>query len=145
RLFSARRADGHRMEQPLKLSDEYDSPELDTDLGHERPVPKACGRGNFSRLPAAAVFDRNVTNGNLRVLAALGKYANKDGMCYPSVRTIAQALGVTRQAVQNHMRRLKIAGYLEVQRQRRTTGGFGPNLYRLKYPAEPRPSKVIAR
>jgi DNA-binding transcriptional ArsR family regulator len=101
--------------------------------GTAEPPPRAAGQ--FSRLPAAAVFDRNVTNGNLRVLAALATYADKEGWCYPALGTLAKGLGVSRQAIQNHMRRLRLAGYVEAQVRRRPTGGFGPNLYRLIYPA----------
>src|SRR5215470_611235 len=81
---------------------------------HQRtgePPPRKSGQ--FSRLPAAAVFDRNVTNGNLRVLAALGTYVDPEGYCFPAVGTIAKALGVKRQAIQNHLRCLRAAGYVE--------------------------------
>jgi hypothetical protein len=90
--------------------------------------------GRFSRLPAAAVYDRQLTNRDVRVFAALAIHAARNGACFPSVGLIAHRLGVTRQAVQRQLRRLKQLGYIEVCPQTRPNGARTANLYTINYP-----------
>jgi len=90
--------------------------------------------GNFSRLPSAAVFDRRVSKTALRVLAAIGVYSDKSGVCYPGVKTLARRLGVTRPAVQRQLRKLEQLGYLVTKHRSRGIGGYGSNLYQIEYP-----------
>jgi DNA-binding transcriptional ArsR family regulator len=98
------------------------------------PTKKSKRTGQFSRLPAAAVADPNVSHAALRVLAALGVYVDRDGVCWPATNTLAGLLGVSRAAVQKQIRSLERQGYVTTTRQRRANGGTGPNIYRLKYP-----------
>lgn len=92
-------------------------------------------RGHFSRVPAAAVFDPRLTDREFRILAALGTYADRLGSCFPSIRTIAVRFGVSRQAIQNALRKPKAIGYLEVIGRARVSGSQQPNLYVLNYPS----------
>jgi hypothetical protein len=94
--------------------------------------------GPFSRLPAAAVFDDRLSAGALRVLAALGVYADAQGMCYPAVTTLARRLGRDRRNVQRDIGTLVAMGYVErVLTIRATKGGYGRNRYVLAYPPAP--------
>ncbi len=98
--------------------------------------------GPFARVAAAAVFDEKMPAAALRVLAAVASYADAAGVCFPAVSTIADRLGLTRRMVQRHMRALEVGGYVERQTTKRSRGGFGANLYRLRFPAAPVPERA---
>ena len=70
----------------------------------------------FSLVPARAIADERFKKhpAALRVLNALGLYVNPDGWCYPSQATLAQQLGISRQAVAQHVQFLVQSGYVEV-------------------------------
>jgi hypothetical protein len=113
-------------------------------VGRKRPAPKPktippqyIENGHFSRCPAAAVFDPNLTDGELRALAAAGAFTEKQTMiCRASQITIAKRLGVHRQSVSRWFGALVAKGYMALERTtRRAHGGRGPNVYRLIYPA----------
>lgn len=108
--------------------------------GTEDATANRTENGHFARLPAAAVYDPSVSAATLRILAALGVYANQDGLCFPSTTTLARRLGLSRQGVQYHIKKLDRLGYIIVSRRRREDGMNRPNLYQLVYPtlaAEP--------
>lgn len=98
--------------------------------------------GDWSRLPAAAVFDQNLKLGPLRVLAALACYVSRDGLCWPSVGTLANRLGTSDRNVQKHIRELEAAGYVTVDRQSKGYKGRVVNTYQLHYPKMPEPIRV---
>jgi DNA-binding MarR family transcriptional regulator len=89
--------------------------------------------GRFAVTPARAVEDRRLGDAAYRVLACLGTYAGKDGWCWPSTSTLAERLGVSRQAVQRSLRRLAAFGYIEVEHRRRADGSQDRNRYRLLF------------
>jgi hypothetical protein len=89
--------------------------------------------GRFAITPARAVEDHRLGDAAYRVLACLGTYADKDGWCWPSTETVATRLGITRQAVQRSRRQLTSLGYIEIERQTRTDGGYGRNRCRLLF------------
>ena len=93
--------------------------------------------GHFSRLPAAAVSDRRMSAATLRCLAALAVYADKDGRCFPSLKKLGTRLGVSRQAVQHHFRKLKALGYVITESQKRANGSQKVNAYQLVYHTPP--------
>ncbi len=99
-------------------------------------------KGLFSRLPSAAVFDHRLKAGPLRVLAALGVYADPLGNCHPSIVTIARRLNLTRRMVQLHLRTLEEAGYLLTATRARVIAGKGINSYHLQYPEPPDDAKL---
>ena len=72
------------------------------------------GSGRFAITPARAVEDKRLGDAAYRVLACLGTYADKDGWCWPKTETVAERLGITRQAVQRSRRQLAQLGYLEI-------------------------------
>lgn len=76
--------------------------------------------GRWIILPARALDDSELRNhpAAYMVLCALSTYAStRDGWCFPSQRTISDRLGVSRQAVQQHIKKLKDLGYLEIHPQ----------------------------
>ncbi len=83
----------------------------------------------FARVPERAVDDKRPGNAGFRVLAALCSYADKDGHCFPGLGTIGGRLGVTRQAVQRQMRRLKSLGYVNTEKRARPNGSGTTNRY----------------
>ena len=57
--------------------------------------------------------------------------ANKDGSCWPAVKTIARDLKLSRSTVKRALRDLEQTGYLKKQAQYRGTGSCTSNLYTL--------------
>lgn len=101
-----------------------------------KPPPVVLPEGkHFSRCPAAAIFDRNLTDGEVRGLAAAGAFTDRNLICRASQSTIARRLGVARQTVHRWFVVLVAKGYLVLERTtRRQNGSRGPNVYRLVYP-----------
>lgn len=86
----------------------------------------------YSLFAARAVFDPRLSATDVRVLAALGTYANKQGWCHPKQETIAIRVGLKRPTVALAIKRLAELGYLE--KQGLTTPGRGRtgSKYRVK-------------
>ena len=57
--------------------------------------------------------------------------ANKDGSCWPAVKTIARDLKLSRSTVKRALRDLEQTGYLKKQAQYRGNGSCTSNLYTL--------------
>jgi DNA-binding MarR family transcriptional regulator len=89
--------------------------------------------GRFAITPARAVEDERLGDAAYRLLACLGTYADKDGWCWPSMPTLADRLGITRQAVQRSIRQLAEIGYIEVEPRHRSDGSQDRNRYRLLF------------
>ena len=54
----------------------------------------------------------------------LARHASRDGECFPSQKTIAEALGVSGRSVREYLTILKDAGLIQRQRRRRKTEIF---------------------
>lgn len=85
----------------------------------------------FSILQARAVEDKRISNAQFRTLAALGMFGDKNGWCFPKLRTLAEILGKSRQAVNHDIQALAELGYVEVYHQFRDDGSQQHNKYRL--------------
>jgi hypothetical protein len=68
-------------------------------------------------LPFRAVADKQLTDGTLRVLAAICSYCNRAGITWVSQAKIAKDLGVTQQAISKHAKLLVSLGYLQIVRK----------------------------
>lgn len=66
----------------------------------------------YSIIPANAVWDRRLNHTDLRVLAALGSYTDKQGWCFPSQQELADKVGVHRQRVCAAIKVLTDCGYV---------------------------------
>lgn len=58
--------------------------------------------------------------------------ANQDGVCWPSIRTTATDLKLSRSTVKRALRDLEKLGYIENRRRCRCNGGNTSNFYRIK-------------
>ena len=86
----------------------------------------------FAILQATAVKDKRINDSQFRTLAALGMYADKNGWCWPSLKTLSVDLGKCYQAVGRDTIALRKLGYLETKgRFNEKTGARQTNLYRL--------------
>lgn len=96
---------------------------------------KATGKGErWAKLAARAVADRCLTATDVRVLAAIGIYAGRDGTAWPSQETIGTVVGIDRATVCRAVKRLRQGGYLDRYRKRTPRGRYR-NVYQLLYPA----------
>lgn len=68
----------------------------------------------YATIAKAAIDDDGLSNADLRVLMALGYFADKDGRCWPSGTTIARKARTARSHVWNRLKRLKALGYISV-------------------------------
>lgn len=85
----------------------------------------------FSILQSRAVEDQRISNAQFRTLAALGMFGDKDGYCFPNLKTLGDILGKTKQAVSKDIQALAEFGYVEITPQSRKDGSRMGNLYRL--------------
>lgn len=65
----------------------------------------------FCVVPVRCLVDKKLKDIDRRVLGALGHYANRAGVCWPSVRTLAEVSGVENNTVMASVSRLIEAGY----------------------------------
>jgi len=87
---------------------------------------------HFVVIPFKAVLDKKVTNGNIRVLAVLAGYCNKQGFSIVGIRTLAEKLKVTYPTIQYHLQKLMKLGYVEM-RPKSAYPGIRGNLRRIVY------------
>jgi hypothetical protein len=88
----------------------------------------------FSILQARAISDKRISDAQFRTLAALGMYADKNGWCFPSLKTLGVDLNKSPQAVGRDTIALRKLGYLQVKnRYDAKTHSRHSNLYRLLF------------
>ena len=80
-----------------------------------RPPKKPSRAGNLSIIPAAAAFDPTLGKAALRVLCALGAFANRQGKCWPATTTLAAELGISDRRVRVCLRELEASGYIDTE------------------------------
>ena len=73
--------------------------------------------GRLSIIPAAAVFDHRLSHADVRVLAALGAHADKQGRCWPAVPTLAQKIGLSERHVHRCLQALSKCGVVEIEKR----------------------------
>jgi GntR family transcriptional regulator len=80
-------------------------------------------------VPEGIWGDRRISNAQFRCLVCLLGYADKDGYCYPSVRTIARDLSRTRSTIRHHLNALVELGVITRDPMPRKDGSRGSNRY----------------
>lgn len=85
----------------------------------------------YTLFAARAVFDDRLSARDLRVLAALGTYTDRQGWCFPSQGTLAKRLGAGRTHINASLKNLEQCGYVQVVKQVRENGAQAVNLYRV--------------
>lgn len=89
-------------------------------------------KARYSIFAARAVFDTRLPDGAVRVLAALGTYANDEGWCYPNQSTIAERTGIRRETVCRSIKLLVECGYVETETRTASQRGKTGLNYRVK-------------
>lgn len=84
-------------------------------------------------------MDERISHSQLRTLAALGMYGDKEGWCFPKLRTLGELLHKSRQAVSRDIQSLMALGYVEIYSQNREDGSRSSNKYRLIFDLPPQP------
>lgn len=78
----------------------------------------------YSVVPSRCMSDKALKDADRRVLIGLGYYANRAGVCWPSIRTLVQDTGLGANTIQRAIERLASGGYV---RQ------LQPNTYNQKH------------
>lgn len=66
----------------------------------------------FCVIPVRAVKDKALTHNVRRTLEALGYYANRAGVCWPSIRSLVDDTGLGANTVQDALKVLAASGYI---------------------------------
>lgn len=96
----------------------------------EGPLPETVGF-RFAMIPEALVYDEAVSDGAVRLFAALLRHGMDPKSCYPSLERLAELLGKTDRTIRRQIRELESAGWVEVVTRHRPDGGQTSNGYRL--------------
>lgn len=104
-------------------------------------MDQAARSGRFSIVPEVSIDDTRMGHAALRMLVALGSYADAGGWCYPKQKTLSERLGISRQSVSSALRDLAEWGYVEIHAQYNpVTGSRIESRYRVvmdvRVPAE---------
>jgi hypothetical protein len=89
--------------------------------------------GAYSRVPVRAAGDGALSRTALRVLVALGKFADGGGRAWPSLATLASLTGVDRRKMPGCIAELERSGYVTRTRKRDAAGDFTSNDYVIQY------------
>lgn len=76
--------------------------------------------------------DKNLPHRAKAVYMYLKDRANKEGQCWPGIKTIARELGLSVSTVKRALHDLEQRGYLEKTARLRENGGATSNLYTVK-------------
>lgn len=99
-----------------------------------RLLPYVC-------VPTRVVIDPAITAPALRVYALLASFADRDGWCWPSLRTLGEHLGMARPTVCGHITHLVTLGHV-TKAERTLPSGLVVTAYR---PLVDAPKKDAAR
>jgi DNA-binding Lrp family transcriptional regulator len=95
-------------------------------------MPSGDRSGHLSIVPEVAIDDIRMGHAALRMLVALGTYADQQGWCYPKQKTLSDRLGISRQSVSAALRELAEMGYIEIHAQySQATGSRIESRYRI--------------
>ncbi|HJH92860.1 MAG TPA: helix-turn-helix domain-containing protein [Oscillospiraceae bacterium] len=83
---------------------------------------------NFAR----EIYEYGLPHRAVAVYMYLSNRANKNRECYPSVRTIAEDLHLSKSTVFRALNDLETAGLITREKRWRTSGGRSSTLYQLK-------------
>lgn len=91
----------------------------------------------LSVIPARAIEDDRLSKGDLKVLNALGVYADKEGWSFPSQKTLADKINMTRMSVSRAIKKLCDYGYIASENNFRNNGSQSSNKYRVLFDLPP--------
>ena len=92
-------------------------------------------QSRFTRIPKISdLLVAGVPVEAIPTYCALADYsANKSGLCYPKMETLASTLNRSVRTVQRHLHLLRQLGYVEFIHRRRNKGRYSSYLYRLPH------------
>ncbi len=99
-----------------------------------------CRRLPFTLIENVILEDQALGAVDVLVYLALAKHSDGEGVCWPSLTTIAKLARVHRSSAAEAIKRLEVAGYIKRTARFRPDGGVTSNVYRLmslearKYP-----------
>jgi len=76
--------------------------------------------------------DQTISMEAKAIYAYLCSFAGADGTCYPSLELMCKELDATQERVRKHLKALRAAGYVSVERQRNGSL-FGNNIYKIHH------------
>ena len=85
----------------------------------------------FGVVPTLAILDKTITHAELRVFSLLCSYADKNGECYPSQKTLADQLGIAREGMNRHIKSLEKTGWIKSVQRFRDDGSKRSKLYKI--------------
>lgn len=95
-------------------------------------IRESCSRGVVSHHVSSWAWRQPITNPRQKlVLVKLADSANDDGVCWPSLRTLARDTGMSKSAVERNAVELEKLGLLRIEKRTRPDGGHTSNLYHL--------------
>jgi len=80
----------------------------------------------------AQAWETPLSGNQKLVLLALADYANDDGVCYPSVKTISAKTGSSERTVKYIIKAFEIIGICSHEKRNRENGSRSSNLYNIK-------------
>lgn len=97
-----------------------------------KPAEKLRHRGIDILIVARRIYDLNLPHRAVAVYCYLCDRANKKGECWPSTKTIAQDLSISRRTVFHALNDLEREGLIVRKGRHRISGGRSSNLYKLE-------------
>ena len=71
--------------------------------------------GTLVIMPAAAVFDRRLNAAEIRILAAISTYADRNGRCWPAIATLAKRTGMSARHASSCLGALAASDHLAIE------------------------------
>ena len=102
------------------------------------------GESRWAAISADAIDDRELTLTDFRTLGCIGYHSDRSRGAWPKQQTIADRLGVTREAVNRSIKRLTDKGYIRAVHQHRTDGGQRESRYFVLLDPQEVPQAAVA-
>lgn len=106
-------------------------------------MPEGHQSGQFSILPTSASVDKRVGPAAHQLLSLLSSYADEEGWCWPSQKTLAERLGISERSVRERLATLEETGYVVSERQFRADGAETSTRRRLVYDRPWKATKAV--
>jgi hypothetical protein len=90
-------------------------------------------RGRFGRIPDYVARISDLSGADFRVLIALATFADKKGICFPSLATLAQKTGIERKNIPRSLAKLERLKVIARMWRPNTSNAYG--IYGLLDPA----------
>lgn len=78
------------------------------------------------------IYDLGLPHRDVAVYCYLCDRADRNGECFPSAKTIALDLSLSKRTVFRALSELEKCGLIEKKKRTRTSGGTSSNLYKLR-------------